>query len=93
LIGGRHPAVDRDDSRNGLDTGDHGHERAALVELTRCRLHIDDHAGLVAKGRVLFVRRFELLVAAGGRHRRIRIGGADLLVPAHLLTVARPAID
>ena len=57
-------------------------EVVALVRLARGDLQVQHHAAGVIDGGVLLVAGLEPPVAGVGRHARIGIGQADLLVPA-----------
>lgn len=59
-------------------------EVVALVRLARGDLQVQHHAAGVIDGGVLLVAGLEPPVAGVGRHTRIGIGQADLLVPARL---------
>ena len=63
----------------------------AFVQLTCCNLRVQDDAPLVFDGDVLLVARFKPAVAPGGRHRGIRVSGADIFVFAGL-TAALPLL-
>ena len=59
----------------------------ALVGLSRRHLHVEHDAEHVIYRRVLLVGGLQAPIARAGRHGRVRVGQADLLVLAGLLAV------